>query len=95
MVIFSTTDFSYHGHPDPLTCPYEWTRKSLALYYYTNGRPSEEFCEDHSTLFHARPGETFRADQDGSNWKQLVKKIVPPIIADTWKFVKPDKTHKS
>ena len=21
MVIFKTDDFSYHGHPDPLTCP--------------------------------------------------------------------------
>ncbi|NER51250.1 MAG: 2OG-Fe(II) oxygenase, partial [Symploca sp. SIO1A3] len=27
-VVFSTTDFSYHGHPDPLTCPEGRTRKS-------------------------------------------------------------------
>ena len=29
-VVFNTTDSSYHGHPDPLTCPPEVTRKSLA-----------------------------------------------------------------
>lgn len=34
-VIFSTTEDSYHGHPDPMLCPEGVTRKSLALYYYT------------------------------------------------------------
>jgi hypothetical protein len=28
---FGTTDFTYHGHPDPLACPEGVTRKSLAL----------------------------------------------------------------
>lgn len=41
-VIFSTTDFSYHGHPEPLTCPNSVSRKSLAMYYYSNGRPLNE-----------------------------------------------------
>lgn len=57
-VVFSTTSFSYHGHPDPLTCPPGRTRKSLALYYYTNGRPPQELASsEHDTLFQARPGE--------------------------------------
>lgn len=43
-VMFSTTDFSYHGHPHPLACPQDRARRSIALYYYTNGRPQEE-CE--------------------------------------------------
>ncbi len=54
-VVFSTTDFSYHGHPTPLTCPEGWTRKSLALYYYTNGRPLGEVSRPHSTLYQ-KPG---------------------------------------
>jgi len=54
MVVFSTTDFTYHGHPDPLQCPSDMTRKSLALYYYTNGRPAHEISGRHSTLFKAR-----------------------------------------
>ena len=34
-VIFSTTDFSYHGHPEPLNCPDGESRKLLALSYYS------------------------------------------------------------
>ena len=56
-VIFSTTDFSFHGHPDSLTCPEGESRKSLALYYYSNGRPAEEISPSHSTLYQRRPGE--------------------------------------
>lgn len=41
-VVFSTTASSYHGHPHPLTCPENVFRKSIALYYYTNGRPEGE-----------------------------------------------------
>jgi hypothetical protein len=57
MVIFSTTDFSYHGHPNPLTCPEDMSRKSLALYYYSDGRPASEINPDlhtHGTVFQAR-----------------------------------------
>jgi len=47
MVIFSTTDFSNHGHPDPIDCPSDVSRKSIALYYFSEGRPKEEvFDED-------------------------------------------------
>ena len=53
--IFSTTSTSYHGHPTPLACPPDRTRKSLATYYYSNGRPEEEVSEVHSTLFQQRP----------------------------------------
>ncbi|HWK04787.1 MAG TPA: 2OG-Fe(II) oxygenase [Puia sp.] len=59
MAIFSTTDYSYHGHPDPLNCPEDMSRKSLALYYYSNGRPAEEINSDlkkHSTIFVGRKG---------------------------------------
>jgi hypothetical protein len=56
-VVFSTTDFSYHGHPEPLTCPDTRSRKSIALYYYSSGRPAEETSRAHSTLYQRRPGE--------------------------------------
>ena len=48
--IFSTTDFSFHGHPTPLTCPPDRSRQSLATYYYSNGRPEEELSDSHSTF---------------------------------------------
>lgn len=56
-VVFSSTDFSYHGHPEPIAAPKGRARRSMALYYYTNGRPNEECLENdcngnaHSTLF--------------------------------------------
>lgn len=87
-VIFSTTDFSFHGHPEPLTCPKGWTRKSIALYYYSNGRPPEEVSESHSTLFQARPGESFSQKEPKSvslQLKETMKKFVPPILFDLGK----------
>jgi len=50
-VIFTTTDTSYHGHPDPLTPPPGQTRKSVSLYYYTAGRPDVERSAPHQTIF--------------------------------------------
>lgn len=59
LALFTTTDYSYHGHPDPLNCPDNMSRKSLALYYYSLGRPQEEIDQNlgkHSTLWVGRQG---------------------------------------
>jgi Rps23 Pro-64 3,4-dihydroxylase Tpa1-like proline 4-hydroxylase len=56
-VIFSTTDDAYHGHPHALECPEGTTRKSLALYYYTNGHPESGGAARHTTLFRRTPDE--------------------------------------
>jgi Rps23 Pro-64 3,4-dihydroxylase Tpa1-like proline 4-hydroxylase len=50
-VIFSTTRDSFHGHPHPLNCPEEQSRRSIALYYYTHGRPIGEDATPHKTLW--------------------------------------------
>lgn len=57
--IFSTTSYTFHGHPDPLQCPEGQSRKSIALYYFSTGRPAEEVSEKHSTVFKRRAGEDF------------------------------------
>lgn len=54
-VIFTTTATSYHGHPHPITCPPELFRKSIALYYYTNGRPTGEANPVFETLWKDLP----------------------------------------
>ena len=54
-VVFNTTDFAWHGHPERLLCPPGWTRKSVALYFYSNGRPAEERSESHGVLWKERP----------------------------------------
>jgi Rps23 Pro-64 3,4-dihydroxylase Tpa1-like proline 4-hydroxylase len=88
-VIFNTTDFSYHGHPEPLTCPEGLTRKSFAMYYYSNGRPDYEVSNNHSTLFKARPEEDL-IDKSNSKLtvKTMLKKLVPPIVFDLKKSLK-------
>jgi len=73
MVVFSTTDSSFHGHPEPLTCPPGWSRKSIALYYYTSGRPAAETSRPHSTLYQRRPGE--RIYSPGASWRSLVHRL--------------------
>jgi Rps23 Pro-64 3,4-dihydroxylase Tpa1-like proline 4-hydroxylase len=52
-IIFTTTETSLHGFPDPLTCPEGQSRKSLALYYYT-AETNSHFAS-HSTEYFARP----------------------------------------
>lgn len=77
MVIFNTTDFSYHGHPDPLNCPLDRKRNSIATYYYSNGRPSHEIrdtFETESTIYKSRPGEKFRIEP-----VYLLRQFMPPI----------------
>jgi Rps23 Pro-64 3,4-dihydroxylase Tpa1-like proline 4-hydroxylase len=54
-VIFNTNEVSYHGHPDRLECPPGMTRKSIAVYYYTDGRPAADGDRDHGTLWRDRP----------------------------------------
>ena len=93
-VIFATSSFSYHGHPEPLTCPPDRTRKSLALYYYSVGRPEESGeAIEHNTLFYQRPGERLSLQNyvlraASSSW---FKDLVPPIlyrgIRRTWNEV--------
>ena len=56
MAIFYTTDFSNHGHPDPLNCPLEMSRKSIALYYFSHGRPKEEIVETQQEIVERQQG---------------------------------------
>lgn len=85
IAIFSTTDFSYHGHPDPLHCPEGMTRRSLALYYYSNGRPAEEVnegFEDHNTIFKLRPEDKSLAS------RELALSFIPPIVRQLIKRIR-------
>ncbi|MES2766421.1 MAG: 2OG-Fe(II) oxygenase [Bacteroidota bacterium] len=93
MVVFSTNDFSFHGHPNPLTAPEGRSRKSLALYYYTNGRPAHEInhgLENHSTLFKARPGAGEKVEDSlfsKNSLKNMVLEITPPILIKAAKSI--------
>lgn len=63
VVIFNTTDYSWHGHPDPNNCPDNRRRMSLALYYYSKGRPAHELNPTpHNSIWVKRPNSN---DPDG------------------------------
>ncbi|MEK9727966.1 MAG: 2OG-Fe(II) oxygenase [Candidatus Margulisiibacteriota bacterium] len=70
MVVFETSERSYHGHPDPVTCPEDRTRKSIALYYYTKDRPADETVDSHSTTFIKRPSDPDNPDLDDMREKR-------------------------
>ena len=53
MLVFTTAHDTYHGHPDPLTCPPGVARKSLALYYFTQ----DDRAVRRATAYQARPHE--------------------------------------
>jgi hypothetical protein len=83
-VVFSTSAKSYHGHPHPLTCPEGWTRKSLAIYYYTNGRPDEEQTGALTTTswLNGGPMAPRRSARD------LLRYLTPPALYDLGRFCK-------
>jgi hypothetical protein len=85
VMIFGTTDFTYHGHPDPLQCPEGMTRKSMALYYFSNGRPAEELSESaHSTVFRARTEADFQLTPQ-QRLRAVARDLTPPIVARQWR----------
>ncbi len=63
LVVFETTDDSFHGHPDPLSCPEGRSRRSMAWYYYT-ALPADSDRTGRTPIFRERPGEkiTTRAE---------------------------------
>ena len=67
-VVFTTSDRSFHGHPEPLACPEGVTRKSMALYY---SAPLDITAEPHghNTLFR----------KDGSGQGSWARELVPPL----------------
>jgi Rps23 Pro-64 3,4-dihydroxylase Tpa1-like proline 4-hydroxylase len=48
-VIFETNEISYHGHPVPVKSG-GITRKSLSVYYYTDGR-DDVVADNHNTMY--------------------------------------------
>ena len=91
MAMFNTTGDSWHGHPNPLTCPPDRSRKSLALYYYTNGRPKADLKKNQqnriTTTFAPRKGEDSVQMKNYNTMVNLVNKVLPkPIISFIKKF---------
>ena len=81
-VIFNTDADSYHGHPDPLTCPPEVFRRSLALYYYTASQAIYKEVAAKGTVYHARPQDNSATRREAFNLRveQHLYQWVPPAL---------------
>jgi len=78
-VIFNTALDSFHGHPDPLNCPPERSRRSIATYYYTAAEDGLASIPKRTTNFRARPGTDDRSDWQIRRY-HFVNDWVPPKL---------------
>jgi Rps23 Pro-64 3,4-dihydroxylase Tpa1-like proline 4-hydroxylase len=82
-VIFNTDLDSLHGHPDPLNCPEDDSRKSVALYYYTSPERGVAGLAERTTIFRVRPGTTDKPD-----WlvrrRHILSDWLPPVLYRLW-----------
>jgi Rps23 Pro-64 3,4-dihydroxylase Tpa1-like proline 4-hydroxylase len=83
--IFSTTSVSFHGHPVALACPPDRSRKCIATYYYSNGRPEEapELTHQHGVAFQQRPG--VNRVKASLGLRKVVKSLLPPLFTDLYR----------
>jgi len=78
LVIFSTNDFSNHGHPDPINCPDNVSRKSIALYYFSKGRPLSDLNSENfknKTYFKNRDGFINETSNQNEKIKNYFRKF--------------------
>jgi len=78
-VIFNTALDSFHGHPDPLACPADRSRRSIATYYYTAAEQGIALLPKRTTNFQSRPGS-----DDPRDWQirryHFVNDWIPPKL---------------
>jgi Rps23 Pro-64 3,4-dihydroxylase Tpa1-like proline 4-hydroxylase len=82
-IIFSQSAESLHGHPRPVATPDGRTRRSVAAYFYTNGRPDASPPERVGTKFLFPAQETAR-----QRLARAARYIVPPILIDGVKMAR-------
>ena len=76
--IFTTTQESMHGNPNPIAHPDGVTRKSIALYYYTS--TWDESRVGKTTQFKPRPGTSDRPDW-GVKSEEMMAEFLPPFMS--------------
>ncbi len=73
--MFETNEISFHGHPKPLRTPPGVNRKSLATYYYTATRPSDEIASEHNTVYVNTEGMGGQVKRFTSGVKAFLERI--------------------
>ena len=76
-VMFTTTQQSMHGHPQPINHPNGGSRRSIALYYYTSTWNDTKASK--TTQFYARPHTHDRMDWN-VRANEFLNDITPPFL---------------
>lgn len=81
-VVFNTDADSYHGHPDPLTCPPDAYRRSIALYYYTASKEIYKEVPNMGTVYQARPTDdaSVKSEARSLRVEQYMRQWLPPAL---------------
>ena len=78
-VIFNTDADSFHGQPEPLACPPNRSRRSVALYYYTAAPDGIRNLRRRTTQFKRRPNTDDKTDWNVRT-NEALERWVPPAI---------------
>jgi hypothetical protein len=73
-VIFETNEISYHGHPVPVKSG-GITRKSLSVYYYTDGR-DDVVADNHNTIYVNTQGAEGKAKVLKNSFVHSARKVI-------------------
>ena len=82
-----------HGVPEVLACPEDMSRKSMAFFYFTNGRPDHEIDKNKKlhVKFQDRPTDVTPENShskeniigyEANPIKRFIKQITPPFLYD-------------
>ncbi len=74
-VIFYTGRYSYHGHPQPVTCPSGMRRNSMALYFYTTKKEQSDIKHSNYVEWKAVTEHDQRSLYHSA--KNIVRKVLP------------------
>ncbi|ABE63817.1 hypothetical protein Nham_3077 [Nitrobacter hamburgensis X14] len=75
MVLWETHGATLHGLPDPVTCPPDRMRLSVASYYYTKERRPTAAGEHRTSYWAARPEDDRSIERMG--WLDHVRAVTP------------------
>lgn len=78
-VVFNTSLDSFHGQPEPVTCPVDRGRRSIATYYYTAHEDGIAALPKRTTVFKVRPDSPDKEDYK-VRMNHLVRDWVPPAL---------------
>ncbi len=82
LFIFNTSKYSYHGVPDPIEMD---SRKSIALYFYSNGRPKNEkdIYRRLNNTYWVNQNNNYNIETSKSSLiKKFFKKNIPSFLLD-------------